>query len=281
VFEAFQGWYTNLQPRQRTIYGILIAIIAATIPCYCLGGWALTQDLHLSPAATATQAVVTGVTPTPVPATFTPLATVSATPTAIATLPPTPTQSPFPTATSTATETATVTETPTLTPTLTATVGATHTITPTETSTATPTATATATATATRTPTATATEPLPTVTPTATGTATATQMPTPTETATATPTATPEPSLSVEPSSGPAGLEITISGQDFVEYAQYFFYWAPPDVQIGGEVLADDTGQILPFTYTVPITMTVGDYEIIARFERTTVAAQAPFKVTE
>ena len=83
------------------------------------------------------------------------------------------------------------------------------------------------------------------------------------------------------PSSGPAGLEITISGQNFVKYAQYFFYWAPPDVQIGGEILADDAGRIRPFTHTVPVTMTVGDYAIIARFAGTTVAAQAPFKVTE
>jgi hypothetical protein len=46
-------------------------------------------------------------------------------------------------------------------------------------------------------------------------------------------------------------------------------------------VLADDVGQILPFTYTVPLTVTVGNYEIIARSEGITVAAQAPFEVTE
>jgi hypothetical protein len=112
---------------------------------------------------------------------------------------------------------------------------------------------------------------MPTATPTVTSTATAT----------ATPTETPVPALSVLPSSGPAGIEITISGSDFVPYGQYVFYWAPPDVQIGDAVYADDVGQILPFTYTVPVSMTVGGYDVIARFEGNQAVADAPFEVTE
>jgi hypothetical protein len=66
-----------------------------------------------------------------------------------------------------------------------------------------------------------------------------------------------------------------------VPYARYLFYWAPPDVQVGDEVFADDVGQVVPFTYTVPTTVTVGNYRIIARSQGITVAAQAPFEVTE
>jgi hypothetical protein len=86
----------------------------------------------------------------------------------------------------------------------------------------------------------------------------------------------------VIPDTGPAGIEITISGTDFAPYAEYHFYWDPPDVQIGDAVYADDIGQILPFTYTVPISATIGDYRVIARFEQTaTIVAEAPFQVVE
>ena len=89
------------------------------------------------------------------------------------------------------------------------------------------------------------------------------------------------PSLSVLPPSGPAGIEITISGSDFVPYAQYVLYWAPPDTQIGDPVYADDVGQILPVTYTVPVSVTVGNYDVIARFEGNQAVADVPFEVTE
>ena len=59
------------------------------------------------------------------------------------------------------------------------------------------------------------------------------------------------------------------------------FYWAPPDVQIGEAILADDRGTIGPFTYTVPSTVSVGEYTIIARMEAVTVTAQARFRVTK
>lgn len=89
------------------------------------------------------------------------------------------------------------------------------------------------------------------------------------------------PSLSVVPPSGPAGIVITISGSDFVPYARYVLYWAPPDVQIGDPVYADDVGQILPVTYTVPVSIAVGSYDMIARFEGNQAVADAPFEVTE
>jgi hypothetical protein len=52
-------------------------------------------------------------------------------------------------------------------------------------------------------------------------------------------------------------------------------------VQIGDPVYADDIGQILPFTYTVPISATVRRYRVIARFEGTVSVAEVPFRVTE
>jgi hypothetical protein len=87
--------------------------------------------------------------------------------------------------------------------------------------------------------------------------------------------------LSVEPPSGGAGIEITISGEDFEAGAAYVIYWAPPDLPIGDPVTADGNGRIAPFTYTVPISATVGEYQIIARFEGKTASAQTPFSVTE
>jgi len=58
-------------------------------------------------------------------------------------------------------------------------------------------------------------------------------------------------------------------------------YWAPPDVQIGNPVYADDVGQILPVTYTVPASTTVGNYNVIARRQGNQAIATAPFEVTE
>lgn len=263
--ESFQEWYTNLEPRRRTIYGLLVAIIVATIPCYCLGGWALTQDFYLAPTLTPPPTAT-------VPATWTPLPP----PTETAT--PTPTETP--TLLPTETATPTPTETPTSLPTQTATLTPTAEITATPTSTATPTPTTIATPTGTSTSTPTAT---PTSTPTATPTSTATATVQPsTPTTTPSPTATEEPpSLSVDPSAGPAGVEITITGQRFVPYALYVFYWMSSGEQIVGSVYADDIGRINPFTYTVPLTVPGGVYQIVARLESGTSAAQVPFTVTE
>jgi hypothetical protein len=86
--------------------------------------------------------------------------------------------------------------------------------------------------------------------------------------------------LVVEPTSGPAGTEISIRGQSFVPLAPYVFYWAPPDVQIGEPVYANDVGQIPRFTYTVPITTTQGQYAILVRFDGIELVAEAPFRVT-
>jgi hypothetical protein len=278
VFRAFGKWYANLETRQRTIYGLLIAVILATVPCYCLGGWALSQDFRLIPTPTPT--LVPTATYTAVPPTFTPRPT--STPTA--TLPPTPTQEPSPTITPT--WTSTPTETATSLPTSTETATATPTMTGTPTATVTGTATATLTPTGTPTGTATATA-MPSATATATLAATVTNTPAPptatptgTATSTTTPTQTPVPTLSVEPASGSPGSTITIQGQDFLPYAPYVFYWVPPDLQIGQPVYADDLGAILPFTYTVPISVSYGQYIILARLEGDKPAAEAPFRVT-
>jgi hypothetical protein len=48
-----------------------------------------------------------------------------------------------------------------------------------------------------------------------------------------------------------------------------------------GEVLADDIGQIASFTYTVPVSATIGVHQILAGTSDGEVAAQAPFTVTE
>jgi len=63
--------------------------------------------------------------------------------------------------------------------------------------------------------------------------------------------------------------------------ARYLVYWSPPEQQIGDAVDAGPEGQIPPFTYTVPISVTVGSYEVIARLEGQQVSARAPFEVTE
>ncbi|MBN1642802.1 MAG: hypothetical protein JXA09_16315 [Anaerolineae bacterium] len=202
--------------------------------------------------------LVATATPTWTPTIALPTATLRPTATATPTLPPTPTQEPSPTITSTPTETAT--ETPTITPTATGTATATLTPTATETATATPTATETSTE-------------VPPETATATATASSEEVPTA--------TATPTPALQIEPPSGPAGITITITGRHFTPYAEHTFYWAPPDIQIGNAMYADDRGEIGPLTYTVPSTIATGQYVVIARLEALTVTAQALFRVTE
>jgi hypothetical protein len=46
-------------------------------------------------------------------------------------------------------------------------------------------------------------------------------------------------------------------------------------------VYADDLGTILPFTYTVPISISQGQYVVRVRMEGNELAAEAPFRVTK
>lgn len=274
--ETLRKWVASLSSRQRTIYGLLLAVIVATVPCYALGFWALTLDFFPVVASTVTPGSALA-TPTWM-STWTPTAT--ATDTAVP-----------PTATPTETPTATPTETPTEMPTETATATPTETLTMTPTGTATVTATATGTSapTATVTASATATAVPPTATATGTATATTTATATPTTTATATLTATatvpptatstPAPVLLLDPASGQSGIEITISGWDFLSNTRYAIYWDPPEVLIG-QVMSNNVGQIAGFTYTVPITATLGIHQVVADLEGT-VIAQSPFDVIE
>ncbi|HNT77162.1 MAG TPA: autotransporter domain-containing protein, partial [Anaerolineae bacterium] len=102
---------------QKPIYRVLIAVIIATIPCYCLGFVALAMRPS-SPSPTA-RPTLTATTPpkatsTPYlvgPGTSVPLKTLQATPTQW--FPPTRTPTPEPTFTGTATPTETPTPTPT------------------------------------------------------------------------------------------------------------------------------------------------------------------------
>jgi hypothetical protein len=100
-------------------------VIVATIPCYCIGVYALTQGLppELLPRA---QATPTRLDPTPtsnLPSATQPATPVPTVPAPTATIEPTPTQMP----TLTHTPTAAPTEAPTATPTETAVPTATHT----------------------------------------------------------------------------------------------------------------------------------------------------------
>jgi hypothetical protein len=147
VFQSLTQWYLALSPRRRTVYGVLISIIVATIPCYCIGGWALTQEFPgpgARPGVGATSTSVLEPTPTQQP---------------MPTGEPTPTQEPTPTLEFTPTQSPTATETPTALPT--------ETPVPTETATVTPEPTETPTETATPAPTDT---PTPTSTPVISGT---------------------------------------------------------------------------------------------------------------
>jgi hypothetical protein len=134
--------------------------------------------------------------------------------------------------------------------------------------------------------------PEPSLTPTGTATATATATVTPTETPTHTPEATatntpslggtvrPLPELFLEPFSGPAETEITISGKYFSPYAQYSLYWNVPEMPIE-LVWADDVGQIFDVVYQVPPEVPVGVHEIVAeQGDNGTIVARAPFTVT-
>jgi len=107
---------------------------------------------------------------------------------------------------------------------------------------------------------------------------------TPEATATNTPslegTVRPLPELLLEPVSGPAGIEITLSGKYFTPYAQYVIYWDVPETPIE-TVLADDVGQILGVVYKVPPAALVGIHEVVAEQEDGTVVARSPFAVTE
>jgi hypothetical protein len=85
--------------------------------------------------------------------------------------------------------------------------------------------------------------------------------------------------LLLEPFSGPAGSEISISGKYFTPYAQYVLYWDVPDMPIE-TVLADDVGQILGVVYQVPPKALVGIHEVVAEQDGT-VVARSPFTVTE
>jgi hypothetical protein len=106
---------------------------------------------------------------------------------------------------------------------------------------------------------------------------------TPEATATNTPslggTVRPLPELLLEPSSGPAGTEITISGKYFTPYAQYALYWDVPEIPIEA-VLADDVGQILGVVYQVPASASVGIHQVVAEQDGT-VVARSPFTVIE
>ena len=98
---------------RKPIYTILITIILATIPCYCLGFIALSLRPTARPVLTATPTLMSTPAPTDTPFVVGP-GTTTPRP-----LQPTPTQWFPPTFTPTATPTQT--PTPTLTPTLTAT----------------------------------------------------------------------------------------------------------------------------------------------------------------
>ncbi len=246
MFEQFKVWYQALSPRRRMAYSVLVAIIAATVPCYCIGGLALVQGLPRQPVpAIVPTSTTLPLSPTSMPLPPTPTAAPSATPTPTTALEATPTQQ----STATYTPTAMPTETHTPTPTETETMTLEPSSTPTATSTATPTVTLT------HTPEATATN-----TPSLGG------------------TVRPLPELLLEPVSGPAGTEITILGKYFTPYARYLLYWDVPEMPIEG-VLADDVGQILGVVYQVPPEVPAGIHEVVAEQDGT-VVARSPFTVT-
>ena len=83
----------------------------------------------------------------------------------------------------------------------------------------------------------------------------------------------------MEPTSGQAGIEITISGEHFESSVEYSIYWDPPTVLIGDRS-ATDFGQISPFTYTVPITAALGAHQITAEHEGA-VVGETSFEVIE
>lgn len=145
-------WFNSLPKSKRNIYFVLLGVIGATIPCYCVGIIALataspTENLTPTPfslVSTATPAI-------PALPTLTPTIATGASPdnrTPTSTLEPTPTQS-FPNSTPSPSNTPSPTTVPgTATPTPTGTVQPTNTSTPTPTVNTTATVAAAATATA-------------------------------------------------------------------------------------------------------------------------------------
>jgi hypothetical protein len=83
--------------------------------------------------------------------------------------------------------------------------------------------------------------------------------------------------LSVDPGSGQAGIQITISGAHLEQSVEFSIYWDPPTTLIG-HVDSTELGQILPFTYTVPITVAVGTHQITAERDGS-IAAETTFEV--
>ena len=129
---GFGEWYGRLSKRQRTTYGLLVALLLLTIPCYCLGFVVLGNAPPLPWLTPTVRATVSLPTPTsPVP---TAMATLSPAVLPTETLEPTPTQF-FPTVVPAPTPTEAPIATLTLTP-----VPATATLTPTPSTTVTPTA---------------------------------------------------------------------------------------------------------------------------------------------
>jgi hypothetical protein len=236
----FQRWYGTLSPRRRTGYAVLIAVIVATIPCYCIGAYVLIQGV---PPAFQPKAQPTPTRLDPTPTANLPTSTpVPDTPVPTDTIEPTPTQ-------------LTLTLTPTALPTEIATLAPTETATATETATETPTPTETATATPTESPSPTATN-----TPSISG------------------TIQPLPQLRLEPRSGPRNSEVTISGLSFAPRTQYLVYWNTPENQVG-TAETDDLGQILPVIFTVPESASVGKHQVVVELDGV-VVARASFEVT-
>jgi hypothetical protein len=246
VWNKFQNWYGALSPRRRTGYNVLVAVIVATLPCYCIGVYALVEGLPpvLRPRALATPTPIdptpTTHLPTNTPLPDTPTATVTAT----ETVEPTPTQMPTLTLTPTALPTETATEAPTETPTPTATES-----------------------------------PTETVTPTATETATITATPEPTATSTRTTSGTiqPLPQVLVEPDSGPPNTTVTVSGELFAPQTEYLVYWDSPDEPIG-IALTDAMGQF-SVVFDVPAGAEEGRHRVMVELDGVVVARE-PFTVT-
>jgi len=89
----------------------------------------------------------------------------------------------------------------------------------------------------------------------------------------------PEAVLSVAPLSGPAGIEITISGEQFTPNTLYQVYWSPSTFI--GNVTANDKGEFTDLPYAVPTTTVTGTYQIIANLDAMTMTvAWTPFTVT-
>jgi len=248
VWNKFQNWYGALSPRRRTGYNVLVAVIAATLPCYCIGVYALVEGLPpaLRPRVLATPTPLDPTpttnlpTNTPLPDTPTPTAT------ATETIEPTPSQMP--------TLTHTPTAVPTETPTITATVTEEPTETPTETATLEPSPTVTETATVTETP-----EPAATNTPSISG------------------TIQPLPQVLVEPDAGPPNTSVTVSGELFAPQTQYLVYWDSPDQPVG-VALTDGLGQF-SLAFNVPEAAEEGRHRVVVELDGVVVARE-PFTVT-